>query len=353
MSNSSKINYCKDFPKGEFLPNAIQNNTKGSVKKKELLVSTDSEFVNKNQFENICLSWQTSVINFDTGTFNSDIKYVDYEKEERLTLSEVLFFIFAVAGVKKSEINSYRVILIAHFFTAEWAMLKDRKELFPFLELLYKTLITFNPINLTFKDKNGTAYNITLEIADTYLLLPPSHRSLNKATSLLHSKYHKKDLSISEKMNMLKLLLENKAKFKEYAIHDALITLMLFIKLQYILNTINGTETTRYKTIGNATVKHFKTYIKKNFPKKFFNTQFSRKNDIYQKGLNLVKRAYMGGLNTSFFVGECEGKLFLDIDFSSAYPTVMGLIQEGYYGEEFESKDKGLKELSTLGDSND
>ncbi len=91
---------------------------------------------------------------------------------------------------------------------------------------------------------------------------------------------------------------------------------MLFIKLQYILNSINGTETTRYKTIGSATVKHFQLFVKNNFEEGFFKSQFSRKNEIYQKGLSLAKRSYMGGLNTSFFIGEMEDELFLDIDWS-------------------------------------
>ena len=364
MKSSEPINYKESFPHGEFSSNHMQklietNKSKDKENEpksenKKLLAGLDSEYTRKNDNENTCISWQTSTINMENAEHNSSIKYVDYKNEERLTLEDVLFFIFSVAGVKKSQINGYHVILIAHFFTAEFAMLKNRKAIFPHLEILYKTLITFNPINLTFKDEDGISYNITLEIADTMLLLPPTHRSLAKATSLLDEKYYKKDLSILEKQNMLKLLLEDKNKFEEYAIHDAVITLMLFIKLQYILNTINGTTSTRYKTIGSATVKHYKSYIKNNFPKGFFDSQFSNKNEIYQKGLNLAKRAYMGGLNTSFFIGECEGELILDIDFSSAYPCIMGLIKEGEYGEKIKFEDnKPLKEISSFGDNND
>jgi hypothetical protein len=347
MKAKSKINYIESFPNGEFSINHIKGEGK------TLLSALDSECTRKNDNENICISWQASVLNMITGENQSSIKYVDYENEERLTLAKVLFFIFAVGGVKKSEINDYHLILIAHFFTAEWSMLKDRETIFPFLEILYKTLITFNPIKLDFSDDEGNDYNITLEVADTMILLPPSHRSLANATSLLDSKYHKKDLTTSEKENMLNLLHENKSRFEEYAIHDAVITLMLFIKLQYILNSINGTKITRYKTIGSATVKHFKSFIKCNFEKGFFDSQFSNKNEIYQEGLNLAKRAYMGGLNTSFFIGEMEGELFLDIDYSSAYAVGLSIIKEGDYGEEIEFSDQSLKTISGLGDSND
>ena len=149
MKSKSKINFIESFPNGEFSINHIK------TKEKTLLSAIDSEYTRKNDNENICISWQASVLNMITGENHSDIKYVDYENEERLTLAKVLFFIFAVGGVKKSEINGHHVILIAHFFSAEFSMLKDREVIFPFLEILYKTLITFNPIKLNFSDDEG------------------------------------------------------------------------------------------------------------------------------------------------------------------------------------------------------
>ena len=56
---------------------------------------------------------------------------------------------------------------------------------------------------------------------------------------------------------------------------------------------------------------------------------------IYLKGLNLAKRAYNGGLNSSYQVGVCKGDLILDIDFSSAYPTVINLLEVSDFGEPF------------------
>jgi hypothetical protein len=161
------------------------------------------------------------------------------------------------------------------------------------------------------------------------LLLPPTHRSLEKATSLLDEKYHKKELTQDEKEHMDVLLKTDPVRFEEYAMHDADITLRLFIKLQYTLNILNGSENVRFTTIGNATVKQFI----KGMDKSLFNSQFSKKNDIYQKGLNLAKRAYMGGLSSSYYVGARKGELFLDIDFSSAYPTCMNLLEVSDFGE--------------------
>ena len=88
--------------------------------------------------------------------------------------------------------------------------------------------------------------------------------------------------------------------FQNMRIHDADITLRLFIKLQYTLNKMNGSKNVRFTTIGSATVKHFV----KQMDKELFKSQFGKSNEIYQQGLVLAKRAYMGGLNSSYFVGE-------------------------------------------------
>jgi len=109
---------------------------------------------------------------------------------------------------------------------------------------------------------------------------------------------------------------------------------------------MNGSETVRFTTIGSATVKHFV----KNMDKHLFKSQFGKSNTIYQKGLSLAKRAYMGGLNSSYVVGEREGELFLDIDFSSAYPTVMNLLEVSDFGEPIV---KVKDEPFSLGDTDD
>jgi len=249
-----------------------------------------------------------------------------------LDSNEVLRLAFKLAGVSDEEVEEYDVIVVCFFGVAELAMLRNRKQVVPFLEFLYKTVITFRPIKFPYITKNGALKNINFFLNDTMLLLPPSHRSLEKASSLLDTKFHKKELSIEEKSNMLSLLQSDKKKFEEYAIHDALITLMLFFKLQFLLNSINETEDIIYTTIGSATVKHFKKFIKNNFPKDTFNSQFNQNNSIYKKGLNLASRAYMGGLNSSYVVGEVDGELILDVDFSSAYPTIMALLPISDYG---------------------
>jgi len=329
-----KLNWVSSFPNGEldkFKP----------TREKILLVGIDTEYTKESEFKNLCLSYQFSVLDCKTGRYKKKIYYPDFAVEVRLTLQEILQQVFNMMYIKSNDINGYHVIFVCHFCAAEWSMIHDRKETSRYLDFLYKTVITFQPITLTFASDAKNRYNISFEVGDTMLLLPPSHRSLDKASSLLDDKFRKKDLTRSEKEKMKLFLKNDKQRFEEYAIHDADITLRLFIKLQYTLNTLNGSKSTRYTTIGSATVKHFV----KGMDNKIFKSQFAKNNTKYQEGLNLAKRAYMGGLNSSYWVGERKAELFLDIDFSSAYPTVMNLLEISNFGlpiERVKSEDFSL-----------
>lgn len=333
-----KIDWVNSFPNGgldDFSSNG----------QKILLVGIDTEYTRQSNFTNLCLSYQFAVLDCKTGIYQKKIYYPDLGVEVRLTLKEILQQIFRMMYIKPSEISGYHVVFICHTCSAEWAMMSDRKETAKHLEFLYKTVITFKPIEITFEDSEGVSYAITFEVGDTMLLLPPTHRTLEKGSSLLDEKYHKKDLTSSEKERMDLLLKRDKERFEEYAIHDADITLRLFIKLQHTLNMLNESESTRYTTIGSATVKHFQ----KGMGKKVLKSQFAKNNEIYQRGITLAKRAYMGGLNSSYHIGERKGELFLDIDFSSAYPTVMNLLEVSDFGEPIvkeKSKDFSLGDLS-------
>lgn len=317
-----KVNWVSSFREGE-LDNHILTD------EKILLVAIDTEYTRISFSENLCLSYQYAVFNCTTAKYKKAIDYPDLETRTRRSLKEILLFAFNMMEIAESEIDGYHIILICHTCSAEWAMMRDRKETSKYLEFLYKTVITFKPINIDFKLSDGSPCKVTFEVGDTLLLLPPSHRKLDKAISLLGDKHRKKELTQFEIENMRILLETDRERFKEYGINDADITLRLFTKLQNTLNQMNGSEDIRYTTIGSATVKHFTKGMDKNT----FKSQFAKNNDIYQKGLSLAKRAYMGGLSSSYYIGERKGELFLDIDFSSAYPTCMNLLEVSDFGE--------------------
>ena len=323
-----KVDWVNSSPNGEldeFIPNG----------QKILPFSIDTEYTQKDKNTNICLSYQLAALNYSTGHYQKKIYYPDTSVEVRLTLSQIIFMVFMMMDIPENEMHGYHLIFICHFCAAEFAMIRDRKEIAKGLEFLYHTVITFKAIELILKLSDGSPCKVTFEVGDTMLLLPPTHRTLEKASSLLDPKYHKKELTQGEKERMDLLLKNDKERFEEYAMHDADITLRLFVKLQNTLNQMNGSEDIRYTTIGSATVKHFIKGMDKNL----FKSQFAKNNIIYQQGLNLAKRAYNGGLNSSYHMGELEGELILDIDFSSAYPTVMNLLEVSNFGESFKKDD--------------
>jgi hypothetical protein len=297
---------------------------------KELKVSLDTEYTLLPNGRNVLLTYQLYILDADTNKEHSYIYYADTSIEERLTFRELILLMFKTAKIPNSQIDGYYINLICHFTPAEFAMLKDRKDIARYFEFVQKCVITFNKKHIQLEDNDGGMHDITFTLSDTMLLLPPSHRSLERATSLLDDSLHKKELSSSVKANMQKLLQEDKSTFEAYAMQDAKITLRLYMKLQELLNAINETNDVRYTTIGSATVKHYKKHCKNNFGQEFFAKQFS-KLDIYDKNYILAKRAYMGGLNNSYYVGKDDNGVFIDIDFSSAYPTVMNLLQSSSF----------------------
>ena len=323
------MNYVQHFPSGEL---TLDKSFSSHSEEKVLFVSLDTEYTRLDKNNNLCLSWQLAVYSAHTGLYATQIVYMDYETKERLNSNEVLSIAFELAGLSATDALGYEIVIICHSCGAELSMLSNRKNISQHLEFVYKSVVTYTPRPFPFLMDDGLIVKLKLRVCDTLLLLPVSHQSLDKATSLLADKYHKKSLSSAEKDDMLTLLLTDPKRFEEYAIHDAVITLMLFIKLQYLLNHINNSEDAHFTTIGGATVKIFKKYITQHFPEGTFSSQFNQKNSIYQKGLSLAQRAYLGGLNNSYVVGEVTGELILDIDFSSAYPTVMGLLPLAEFG---------------------
>ena len=140
-------------------------------------------------------------------------------------------------AISKSSLNGYRIIFVAHYFSAEWSMFKDRKDLVMKFEYIRKTLITTKiPLKSSIVKKDGNKISFWVDVKDTMLLLPEDYKSLEKASTFIEG-YENIDLSPEVKSNMYKLLQDKPKLFEEYAIRDAEVTLKLFIKFAKIGNT--------------------------------------------------------------------------------------------------------------------
>ncbi|MCG3717801.1 hypothetical protein L5F50_01270 [Aliarcobacter butzleri] len=357
----------------ELLPPTIDwsNFTDGEIpltppNEKCMLLAMDTEYqTNHTANTNLGLTYQYSLYDLLTGKYKCGIFYMNVSKNERLTFSEFIHRVLKESQIEISSLEGFKIVLIAHYFTAEWAMFKDRNKLYKKFEYIRKTLVTLNrSLKTTIKDEEGKTINLWVDVKDTMLLLPEKFKSLEKASSFIKG-YEKINLPEEIKRNMYQFLKDNPEDFEKYAIRDAEVTLKLFIKLQYLLNMINGTKDTLYTTLASATTNDFKNFSKHKFQeieiidleskkkeslgKSIHKMQFDRLHSLYKKYESLANRSYMGGLNSSYYMGYCKGYTFLDIDFKNAYPTAMNLIKIGNFGDKLK-KIKKLKMKLSLGD---
>lgn len=326
------------IPKGELL-------TDEANRSRILLIALDSEYQsNHTANENLCLSYQFSTYNLFDGCYKSGIFYPDINKQERYSLSQFTKKVLQEINLPISQLQDYRIIYIAHYFTAEWSMFSDRKLLHMKFEYIRKSMITTNrPLLTTIIDENNDKVKLWVDVRDTMLLLPDNYKSLEKASTFIEG-YEKINIGAEHKSKMYRYMQDEPTLFEKYAIRDAEVTLKLFIKLQYMLNKINRTDSKLFSTLASATTNDFKEYSKERFGKNdkgaIHKMQFDRWHNLYLEYESLANRSYLGGLNSSYHIGKSTGYTFVDIDFKNAYPTAMNLLKIGNFGYQIDKPKK-------------
>lgn len=313
----------------------------------------DTEYQsNYTAYTNLCLSYQYATYNLFDGISRSGIFYPDINQQERYTLAKYTHKVLNEIGLTPEMMKDWKIIYIAHFFTAEWAMFKDRKELYMKFDYIRKTMITGRyPLRTTILEKNGKKVEFSSYFRDTMLLLPDGYKSLEKASSFIEG-YEKVDIG-NHKSRMYKFMIDEPALFEKYAIRDAEVTLRLFIKLQCMLNKINGSKGKLFSTLASATTNDFKQFSKGMFDDDIHNMQYDRLHDLYKKYESIADRSYLGGLNSSYHIGASDGYTYIDIDFKNAYPTAMNLLKVGNFGSKIEKTIENKQKISLEGLDND
>jgi hypothetical protein len=167
------------FPEGELPTKAIGTPI--------LCIALDTEYQsNYTCNTNLCLSYQYSAYDMQSGKYKTGIFYMDVNKQERLSLGELTKKVLEEIEIPISSLAGYKIIYVAHFFTAEWSMLNDKKELTIKLEHIRKSLTTTkNPLKTTILDENNEVVNLWVDVRDTMLLLPEGYKSLEKASTFI------------------------------------------------------------------------------------------------------------------------------------------------------------------------
>lgn len=341
-----------NFPDGVIPEGALP--TDEDDRSRILFLAIDTEFQsNYTANTNLCLSYQYAVYNLFDGCYKSGVFYPDINKQERYSLSQFTKKVLQEMNFPISELKDFRIIYIAHYFTAEWSMFSDRKSLHMKFEYIRKTMTTTNrPLKTTIIDENGKKVNLWVDVRDTMLMLPDGYKSLEKASTFIEG-YEKIVIGAEHKSKMYQFMQDDPTLFEKYAIRDAEVTLKLFVKLQYMLNTINGTQSKLFSTLASATTNDFKEYSKKRYENDakglIHKMQFDRWHSLYKEYESLANRGYLGGLNSSYHIGKSKGYTFVDIDFKNAYPTAMNLLKIGNFGWRSE-KPKKYKSASAIVD---
>lgn len=340
-----------DFPDGEIPLGELFTNE--ADRSRILLIALDTEYQsNYTANTNLCLSYQYAVYNLFDGCYKSGIFYPDINKKERYSLSQFTKKVLQEINLPISQLQDYRVIYIAHYFTAEWSMFSDRKLLHMKFEYIRKTMTTTNrPLATTIIDENDKEVQLWVDVRDTMLILPDGYKSLEKASTFIEG-YEKIDIGAEHKSAMYQFMQDEPALFEEYAIRDAEVTLKLFIKLQYMLNKINRTESKLFSTLASATTNDFKEYSKNRFgldeKGATHKMQFDRWHHLYKEYESLADRSYLGGLNSSYHIGKSTGYTFVDIDFKNAYPTAMNLLKIGNFGSQLDKPKKFTRDSAIV-----
>ena len=319
------VDWIKAFPNGELLKEASKFST--------ILLAFDTEYQsNYTANTNLCLAYTYAVYDLKTGRYKSGILYPNINTKERFTLGEFIHKVLDELGIPISHFKDYHLILIAHFFTAEWAMFSNRKDLHMKFEYIRKTMVTTTrPLKGSILDENGELIPLHIDVRDTMLLLPDGYKSLAAASTFIEG-FEKIEVDDYYKSHMLQLLQDDPELFERYAVRDAEVTLLLFIKLQFLLNQINGTNDKLFTTLASATTNDYKNFSRKALGKAGHKSQFGRLGELYLKYESLANSGYLGGLNSSFYIGELTGYTFIDIDFKNAYPTAMNLLRFALFG---------------------
>lgn len=328
---------------------------------------------------NKVLSYQIGALNIKKGTYRECIVFP--ENGKRLRLRDIISNAIGLAGLGRTQANGANVLQLTHYGIMEWSLFKDRKDVSSLFKEVHKVPVCFRSKEIKSVPLKGSHYvKVLFRSSDTYLHAPAGFRGLDKLSQMTITK----KVSIGDWIsNMEALLRDDRDLFIHYALSDIRATLeyeALFLHKVYLMT---GTPCLPV-TLGDLSVKCFDSIIRdmNNIPKtpilkiienepllrlmgkeitnytdfKGHNRKSYRYTDKYLWNKTLCSDSYYGGLNISFICGErkaAPGKVFLDLDFSGAYPTALAAcgdidfnsVSVGYDEIELRTVDELLKYL--------
>lgn len=235
------------------------------------------------------------------------------------------------------------VIVLAHFWAAEWSMLDDRLDVARFVTDVRRTPVTIGPgimVKTFDTSRNPRIFRVLMR--DTMLLSPAGAGSLSAWGDILG--FEKLKLSYEEISNMDVLAKADFRKFAEYAMRDTEVCLLAYSEVQGWCDTMSHVEGFRIGlTLGSTSVNLFtamaggRAVVSESIGKvkTSYVDEKGRKKSRYMPGEArvsgdpLASECFHGGFNQARFAGHLvapDGYKIYDVDLAGAYASAMACI---------------------------
>ena len=284
---------------------------------------------------------------FGLGEGPESLKELSFDNEEKRLSRQYLTDLFPQ---KVSVTRTRQYYIIAHLTPADLSMLSDFEEIKEELSIVSGSFVTLGkPIKY---------YGRNIHIRDTMLLAPGASKSLASIGRLYGEAFHKIEISRNDIEDMHGFLTRDKAKFTEYALRDALISLIHACWMEEFNFSIGivGIPLS-LSSIGRNYVKSIwreESYGGYQISSKYLLGDVSA--TMTPKGLNVVKDIgfvlpyyianYKGGRNECFMYGVDRDTEWYDYDLTSAYTTVLSMAGHPDYSNCIRLTISELKSLS-------
>lgn len=299
-----------------------------------------------------------------SGGSNNFIKFVDLLNSFGLMSSNVIkfynktkfkprartkiIFNFNDSITKVSLTIVKNIFVLAHYNAADLSMLSDFNELKKDLSIVNKSFVSLGK-PLRFKES-------FVYIRDTILLAPGGKNKLRDLSKLYSDKgLEKREISNKDLNDMRGFLKREPERFKDYALHDAVITLKHAVAMEEFNMKVNqiGVPLTLSSIGRKYVVKEWSNIFQKHLPYQVSGEYLMGNADEIQtpKGLFSTRNVgthmsyfianYKGGRNESFMYGMDDNTHWIDYDLTSAYTTGMAdLALPDYYNAKLITKEE-------------
>ena len=300
------------------------------------VISLDTEYVGRDDGTNELVSVQMTIAHC-TGK----LIQVLVMPTQRPKFGALIDWAYLMLGID-GRVNDC-VVVLAHFWAAEWSMLDDRLDVARFVTDVRRTPVTIGPgIMVKTFDNNRHPRIFRVLMRDTMLLSPAGAGSLSAWGEILG--FEKLKLSSNEISRMDILARDDFRKFAEYAMRDTEVCLLAYSEVQAWCDTMSHVEGFRIGlTLGSTSVNLFtamaggRAVVSESIGKvkTSYVDEKGRKKSRYMPGEArvsgdpLASECFHGGFNQARFAGHLEapaGWRVYDVDLAGAYASAMASI---------------------------